>query len=189
MENSVKELKRFERDGGGNMTFAPFTANGKTYRFIKPGDSIGVEKWTEYQRLQIVVGAGASFSSLITAFSEHKRLLGSDQPFSDIRTEAILWADSQMKGLVELSRARYESAFYLCSLFIYREGEDPFFWSKDLAESMIEDWGAERIDEKDLFFFAMQLLPAWQPILKELSGQEARNAGRSLVDILLREAK
>jgi len=189
MKEKHQEIVRFERDGNGNMTYVPFKANGKKYKFIKPGDPIGIAKWSEYKKLSIVVGGGVTFADLVIGLREHKKLLGSDQPFSDIRSEAIIWADSQMKGLIDLSRARYDKSFYLASIFIYEDGTDPYEWSNDLAERMVEDWAIGRVSEEDLFFFAMLQIPAWKAIFQELSEQAEREAGRSLVGILLKKLR
>lgn len=180
-----KQLIHFDRDPNGNMTFEPFKANGKTFRFIKPGDPIGIDKWSEYQKLQIVVGGGVTFADLIISLREHKKLLSSDQSFSEIRSEAIVWADSQIKGLIEMSQSRYDKAFYLATIFIYEEGTDPYAWDMDMAGRMIEDWKEGGINEQDLFFFAMLLIPAWRLILGELSEEAERQAARSLVGTLL----
>ncbi len=182
-------MVKFSRDAAGNMTYEPFEANGKKFRFIKPGDPVGVEKWKYYEELKIVVGSGATFADLINGFKAHKNLLASDQPFSEIRSEAIVWADSMMKGLIDLSKSRYDKAFYLCSIFIYRDGADPYEWSYEIAEGMVEDWAVGRVDEQDLFFFAMLLIPAWQQIFKELQEEGERQAARSLVDMLLGRGK
>lgn len=179
----------FERDTNGNMTYAPFVANGKTYRFIKPGDPVGIVKWSEYQKLSIVVGGGVTFADLIVGLREHKKLLSSDQSFSDIRSEAIVWADSQIKGLIDLSKSRFDKAFYLASIFIYEDGTDPYEWSLDMAEKMISDWVVDPVNEQDLFFFAMLQVPAWRQVLNELSEQTEREAARSLVGILLRRIR
>ena len=184
-----KQLIHFARDPNGNMTFEPFKANGKTYKFIKPGDPIGIDKWSEYQKLQIVVGGGVTFADLIVGLREHKKLLSSDQTFSDIRSEAIVWADSQIKGLIEMSQARYDKAFYLATIFIYQEGTDPYAWDMDMAWRMIENWVSEGINEQDLFFFAMLQIPAWKAILNELSQETERQAARSLVDIILQRIR
>ena len=175
-----QQIVRFERDANENMTYAPFKANGKTYKFIKPGDPIGIEKWSEYQKLQIVVGGGVTFAGLIIGLREHKKLLGS---------EAIVWADSTIKGLIDMSQARYDKSFYLASIFIYEDGTDPYAWSMEIAGKMIEDWSVGRVDETDLFFFAMLQVPAWSQILSELQEQAGREAARSLVGILLEKIK
>lgn len=185
MKVKYQEIVRFDRDQNGNMTYAPFKANGKTYKFIKPGDPIGIAKWSEYQKLSIVVGGGVTFADLIVGLREHKKLLSGDQPFAEIRSEAIVWADSTIKGLIDMSQARFDKSFYLASIFIYEDGTDPYLWDMELASRMVEDWAIGRVDEQDLFFFSMLQIPAWKAILNELSEQTEREAVRSLVDILL----
>ena len=185
MKVKHQEIVKFDRDENGNMTYAPFKANGKTFKFIKPGDPIGIAKWSEYQKLQNVVGGGVTFADLIVGLREHKKLLSADQPFSEIRSEAIVWADSTIKGLIDMSQARYDKAFYLASIFIYEDGKDPYAWDMEIAGKMVEDWAVGRVSEEDLFFFAMLQIPAWRAIFQELSERAEREAGRSLAAILL----
>ena len=189
MKVKHQEIVKFDRDENGNMTYASFKANGKTFRFIKPGDPIGIAKWSEYQKLQIVVGGGVTFADLIVGLREHKKLLSSDQPFADIRSEAIVWADSTIKGLIDMSQARYDKSFYLASIFIYEDGKDPYAWDMEIAGKMVEDWAIGRVSEEDLFFFAMLQIPAWRQIFQELSERAEKEAARSLVAIILEKIK
>lgn len=175
-----KKIAPLERDQNGGLSYAPFTANGNKYRLIKPGDPIGIKKWTMYEQLKVVFGSGKTFAELATYFKEHKALLGADKPFSDIRVEAILATDSMQKSIVEMSKERYNQAFYLCSIFIYKDGTDPYEWSFDDAKEMIEDWEAERISEIDLFFFASLLIPGFRQIFKELQQEAERQTERLL---------
>lgn len=184
MKVKHQEIVKFDRDENGNMTYAPFKANGKTFKFIKPGDPIGIVKWSEYQKLQIVVGGGVTFADLIVGLREHKKLLSSDQPFSDIRSEAIVWADSTIKGLIDMSQARYDKSFYLASIFIYEDGKDPYAWDMEIAGKMVEDWAVGRVDNDDLFFFALNQVEGWKQMLPELQDQMGRDAARSLVAII-----
>ena len=179
-----QEIVKFDRDENGNMTYAPFKANGKTFKFIKPGDPIGIAKWSEYQKLQIVVGGGVTFADLIVGLREHKKLLSADQPFSEIRSEAIVWADSTIKGLIDMSQSRYDKAFYLASIFIYEDGKDPYAWDMEIAGKMVEDWAVGRVDNDDLFFFALNQVEGWKQMLPELQDQMGRDAARSLVAII-----
>lgn len=181
------QLKKFARDGAGNMTYEPFTANGKTYKFIQPGNPIGITKWGEYQKLMIVAGAGVTFSDLIISLRGIKDLWAQDKKVSEIRSEAIVWADSLIKGIIDMSKAKFDKAFYLATLFIYEEGKNPYEWDMDTATAMIEDFAAEGIDEQDLFFFAMLQIPAWREIFSWLLEDTERQAAVSLVDILLKK--
>lgn len=173
---SFKEIKDLEREPNGMLSMVPFTANGKVYKFIKPGSPIGIKKWTEYEKLKIVVGSGKTFGEIATYLSGHKNLLGADRPFAEIRTEAILATDSAQKAIIEMSKERYNQAMYLCTIFIYEEGKDPYHWDIEMATNMVEDWERERINEHDLFFFASLLIPKFRQIFKELQDEAERQA-------------
>lgn len=153
-------------------------ANGVKYRFIKPGDPIGIRKWTEYEKMKVVAGVGKTFAEMVKYLKDHKSLLGGDTPFEKIRVEAILATDSVQKGILEMSKERYNKAFFLCSLFIYPDGTDPYTWDADKATEMIEDWEAERISEIDLFFFASLLIPGYRQTFKELQEEAERVTAR-----------
>ena len=177
-KQTFKPIKKLGRDGNGGLSYEPFTANGNTYRFIRPGDEIGIRKWTEYEKLKIVVGTGQTFSGIVEAFKQITDLAGADKKFSEIRTELILLADSYRKGVLDMSKDRYNKAFYLCSIFIYRDGDDPYQWDLNRAEQYIGDWVEENISEQDLFFFAMLLTPGFSKVLTELRNEAERQAER-----------
>ena len=177
-ENGFKPIKKLARDPNGGLSYEPFTANGNTYHFIRPGDEIGIRKWTEYEKLKIVVGTGQTFSGIVQAFQQLVSLAGEDKAFKDIRTEIILLADSYKKSVLDMSKDRYNKAFYLCTIFIYRAGDDPYTWDMNRAESYIADWVAENVSEQDLFFFAMLLTPGFSKVLTELRNEAERQAER-----------
>jgi hypothetical protein len=180
METPIKEIVSLERDNNGNLAYTPFMANGRLYRFVKPGHPIGIMKWTEYEKMKVVAGVGKTFSEIVKYLKEHKSLLGSDSSFEKIRVEAILATDSVQKGILEMSKERYNKAFMLCSLFIYRDGTDPYLWDAELATEMIADWEAERISELDLFFFASLLIPGYRQTFKELQEEAERVTAKLL---------
>jgi len=184
-----KSIVTFSRDQSGVLTYEPFTANGKKFKFIKPGDPVGIAKWGKFNTLSIIVGSGVTFSELVSGLNAHQKILGSDKPFSEIRTEAIVWCADMKKGIIDLSKNRRDPALYLASLFIYRDGEHPFEWTEEAADEMIKDWEVGHVSEQDLFFFALSQVPAWSAILKELQAQANENAARSLVDTILMRLK
>ena len=176
----IKDLARVTLSDGtkGPLTYEPFEANGHRYCFIRPGDPIGPKKWGYYTKLKVVAGTGQTFESIIEGFGQIMKLAGEDKRFADIRTEIILLADSYRKALLDMSKARFDKAFYLCSLLIYREGVVQYEWDMNTAERDINDWLEDRINEQDLFFFAMLLTPGFNRIFQELSEEAARQAER-----------
>jgi len=177
-EKTFKPIKKLGRDPNGGLSYEPFTANGNTYHFIRPGDEIGIKKWTEYEKLKIVVGTGQTFAGIVEAFKQITDLAGADKEFAKIRTEVILLADSYRKAILDMSAARYNKAFYLCTIFIYRAGDDPYSWDLNRAESYISDWVAENMSEQDFFLFAMLLIPGFSRVFHELSAEAQVQAER-----------
>ncbi len=173
---TYKPIKNLARDPNGGLSYEPFEANGHKYHFIRPGDPLGIRKWTEYEKLKIVVGTGQTFAGIVEGYKQINDLLGSDKAFSAIRTEAILLTDSYRKAVLDMSKDRYNKAFYLCSIFIYREGDDPYQWDINRAERYIADWVEENINEQDLFFFAMLLTPGYAKTLTELRSEAEAQA-------------
>jgi len=173
-----KPIKSLPKNDSGQLTYEPFTASGNKYLFIRPGSEIGIKKWGEYEKLKIVVGTGQTFQGIVQAFNEIGTVAAADNPFAEIRKEVILLADAYKKGILDMSRDRFNKAFYLCSLFIYREGDDPYQWSMERAEQYISDWEEERISELDLFFFAMLLIPGYNNVLQELKGEADKQAAK-----------
>lgn len=177
-EKTFQAIKKLGRDANGGLSYEPFTANGNTYHFIRPGDEIGIKKWTEYEKLKIVVGTAQTFAGIVEAFKQITDLAGADKEFAKIRTEVILLADSYRKAILDMSAARYNKAFYLATIFIYRAGDDPYSWDMNRAESYISDWVAENVSEQDLFFFAMLLTPGFSRVFHELSAEAAEQTKR-----------
>ena len=175
-----KPIKKLGRDPNGNLSYEPFEANGHRYCFIRPGDEIGIKKWTEYEKLKVVVSTGQTFAGIVEGHNQMEALLGADKEFSKIRTEAILLNDAYKKAVLDMSKDRYNKAFYLCTIFIYREGDDPYHWDLNRAETYISDWVAENVSEQDLFFFAMLLIPGFSRVFSELSAEAARQAEKLL---------
>lgn len=177
-EQAHKPIKELPRDPNGNLSFEPFKANGHTYLTIRPGDPLGIEKWTEYQKLQIVVGTGRTFERIVRGYTELTDLLASDKPFAQIRAEAILLADSYKRAVLDMSKERVEKSLYLCTIFIYREGDDPYKWDIQTAERNIQDWKEANISEQDFFLFSVMLISEYSRILSDLQEKARQQAAR-----------
>lgn len=177
-KQTFKPIKKLGRDANGGLSYEPFTANGHIYRFIRPGDEIGIRKWTEYEKLKIVVGTGQTFAGIVQGHQQMNDLLGADKAFSAIRTEAILLNDSHKKAILDMSKDRYNKAFYLCTIFIYREGDDPYKWDLNTAESYIADWVAENMSEQDFFLFCKILIPEFNKTFQGLKEAAERQAAQ-----------
>ena len=177
-KTDFKPIKHLPRDPNGNISFEPFEANGHKYFFIRPDDPKGIEKWTEYEKLKIVVGTGRTFENIVRGYQELQNLLGSDKPLADIRTEAILLVDSYKRAVLDMSKERYDKALYLCTIFIYRDGDDPYKWDMNRAEQYIGDWKEERLSEQDFFLHSLISIHGFNSTLQKLSEEAKKQAER-----------
>lgn len=141
---------------------------------------MGIRRWMEYEKLSIVVGFGKTFDAITTTLHDIEKLLGSDQPFADIRVESILLVNGLRKSIVEMRKERYNYAMYLASVFVVREGDDPLVWEFDRATEYIQDWAAEGLSEQDFFTFALLTVHGFQAHYKELKSQADKEAERLL---------
>lgn len=170
----TKEIRNLPKDQSGVLL--PFTTKKGKYNVIRPGDPIGIQRWTEYEKLKIVMGTGKTFTALIETLEKVEKMLGADKPFADIRVEAILTVNGMRRGIIELSRERYNQALYLASIFIWREGDDPLTWDINRATEYIEDWAGEGLNEQDFFSFALATVSGFNEIFKRLSRETAAQA-------------
>jgi hypothetical protein len=165
----------------------PFTTAKHKYIPFEPGAPIGISRWRQYERINIVFGANKTFTELYEEFRTLLELMASDNPVSKIRTEAILRLNTLITGISSESQDRYSKAFFLCTVFMYREGTDKYEWSVELANEMIRDWEESRVNEQDLFFFALTRCSGLNSVLKNIREEKAAQmqdlTGSSLADI------
>lgn len=168
----------------------PFETAKYRYKVIRPDQPLGIQRWTEYEKLKIVLGAGKTFSAIIEAVEQVERLLGSDKPLAEVRVDAILTLNALRRGMVELSQARYNQAFYLASIFIYREGDDPLTWDIGRATEYIDDWAEEGLSEQDFFSFALATVSGFGEMYQRLKGQmREQEAALSAISTLTGKAE
>lgn len=171
-----KRIRSLEKDQDG--VILPFKTKRGKYFVLRPGEPLGIQRWTEYERLKIVLGTGKTFSALIEALHGVEKLLGTDNPLADIRVEAILAINGLRRGLIELSKERYNYALYMATVFIYREGDDPLTWSMDKATEYIEDWAGEGLSEQDFFSFAVATVTGLKKIYSDIKREMDKEAER-----------
>lgn len=112
------------------------------------------------------------------ALKSIQNLLSSDMPFHEIRQEAIISIHELTKGISSEGRARYNHAFYLCSIFIIRDGDEGKPWSFEMATDYIQDWEESGVNEQDLFFFALSLTSGLSGVLKKEREEVAKRLER-----------
>ena len=149
----------------------PFETPKYKYKVIKPGDPIGIARFLEYEKLQIPAGIGFTFAEIVEQLQRVERLLGSDKPLAEVRTEAILLVNSLRRGIVDLSRTRFSKTLVLATIFIYREGDDPKTWDMETAEDYLDDWQEAGISEQDFFLYCLAMVSGFSETYKNTKAE------------------
>lgn len=157
-----------------------FRANGQDYIILSAETGIGIERYTQFEKMSVALGYH-SFAKLAEQIDEALRMVNEDADFAQRRIDLTLHLSSVRRGISEMSEARYNIAFYICTLFIIRPDEKVDTYSPELAEEKIADWNAEGISERDFFFLALSglkgFVETWLSMKKEVERQNAKLLG------------
>jgi len=158
----------------------PFETPKYKYKVIRPGNPLGIQRYLEFEKLQIPAGMGLSFAEIATTLRDIELLLGSDKPLAEVRLDAILKTNSLRRAIVDLSRTRFSKTLYLATIFIYREGDDPGTWDMDRATEYLEDWQEAGISEQDFFLLSLSLVSGFSKVYNDIKQEiEETQAGLS----------
>lgn len=142
---SNKRVKGLPRKEG--KILPEFEANGKKYLIET---ALNIKRFSEFEKIQLEVGFGLSFSDIFDNLKEGYTLANKQQ-FADLAV--MLY--NMMHGIKKASTERYNSALTMCTLFINTEEEDRTNWSKELAQKKLSDWSEEGYDVNDFFLLAV----------------------------------
>ena len=174
MERPIKTID-LPKDQNGLLL--PFSTPKHSYTPIRIGTPIGVRRWTEQEKLQVVLGTGQTFAALSEGLQNLTTIAASERPFAEIRAEMIVLLTSMRRGIANLGNARYNQALYMATIFIIQDGDpNPLHWDLEKAEKIVKDWEEAGVNEQDLFFFAIDTVRGWKKFFQsakaELDSQE-----------------
>ena len=149
-----------------------FEANGVKYRVMPPDQIFNIDRQVAYHNIETAFALNQTPTSIkkrfIETYNNIIRLMkatGEDwQKTMDRLLRDCLNNVDSFKG--ELT-SRYPAAYYICTLFIIREGEDLNTWSFEQANEKIDDWVKENLNAVDFFGLALAISNELQEILKE----------------------
>ena len=147
----TNEPKRLVNPAGDFVS--EFQAAGKTYYIQDPKKGLPVARAMELEKMSVVIGYDASFENIAAWFIRVKKKInsffGNQNPDVVGLMEEVV---NMEKGL--RSGGEYPPALVMCTLFIYRPGEDLRTWSYEDAKEKIKDWLAEGLIFDDFFTLA-----------------------------------
>lgn len=178
----MTELKQLPRDKKGNI-LKKFEANGTTYKILDASQTMSLARYTEFSRMSAVVGFGVNFEGMLTHLQEIQKLVFDiDAKNSLTKKGAILKVESLLELIIKTSQERFDQAFYFCTLFIVKEGEDLTAWDFDEATEKVEDWNAAGYSAEDFFFVCANTIPSFIGAWKEMKKTVQSRVIASILD-------
>lgn len=169
-------IKKLPRDGG--KIARHFEANGIRYTIRTADEGTTIERWSQYEKMSLVVGYDANFQAMYQNLTQAMELCNGVVTKENNFTDLVMHLNAMQEGVVSAANSRYNQAMYLCSLFIVRDDEDLTTWSEAEAEAKIADWNAEGYDVQDFLWLALSGLrgfeSAYKSIIQRLTNQTAK---------------
>jgi len=164
----MTKIKKLPRNDQGQI-LREFNANGKKYTIRSSEEGIGIYRFSELQKMGLVIGYNATFQQFDDNLLAIENLQLSDEPSASIKKKTMLHTQAMREGIVKVAKTRYQKAFYMCTLFIVREGEDETQFNSDEAQSKIDDWNTEGYDAGDFLALALNSIPNFLHSYKEVN--------------------
>ena len=165
----VNKPKHIIKDGKMPSTFE---ANGVKYVIAPPEKVFNLNRKAFFDTLEIAFALNRTpqqiANSFVTLYSNQLSLSSNTAPNDWINLQDKNLRDCMncMDSMKDDDYNRLPKAYFLCSLFIIREGEDLSTWSPKLAHEKIEDWTKENINPYDFFAIALHSSRNCQEIMK-----------------------
>jgi hypothetical protein len=149
-----------------------FEANGKKYAVLPMQKVFNFGRQLAYQNFELAFAINQTPQEIadrfVKLYENQIRLMASTgtdwMKYQDENLRDCLNSVDSMKG--EHTK-RLPSAYFICSLFICKEGEDLSSWSWEDALEKVEDWTKENLNPWDFFTLALRSSKNSMEILKE----------------------
>lgn len=149
-----------------------FEANGKKYLVAPPEKVFNLNRKAFFDVLEIAFALNRTpqqiADAFVTIYSNQLALSSNTNPNDWMKLQDKNLRDCMnfMDSMKEDEYKRLPKAYFLCTLFIIREGEDLNIWSPTLAHEKIDDWLEENINAFDFFAIALHSSKNCQEIMK-----------------------
>lgn len=150
-----------------------FVANGNKYVIMNPDQVFNIGRQTAYHNIQTAFALNQTPTEIKQRFQRNlnniMRLMeakGGD--WSKLMETFLRDALNNLDSFKGELTSRYPMAFYLCTLFFIKEGEDLKTWDFKLADDKINDWVEANINALDFFSIARLFSVESQEILKDI---------------------
>ena len=116
-------------------------------------ESLSVERFMEYERLQNSMGFNLTFKQIFDKLNEIYSLLNGNKIL-----DGGIKVYNLMNGIAERVDNKIHPALEVCALFLNEENEDTASYNKEVIKSKIDAWKKEGYDMQDFFSLAISLV-------------------------------
>ena len=156
---------------GGKLPLT-FVANGNKYIVAPPEKVFNFNRKAYFDTLEIAFALNRTPQQIaqtsVVIYSNQLALNGNISPSEWVNLQDKNLRDCMnfMDSMKDDDYGRLPKAYFLCSLFIIKEGEDLSTWSPALAHEKIDDWTKENINPYDFFAIALHSSRNCQEIMR-----------------------
>jgi len=167
--NVLNKPKTLVKDG---KIPSQFIANGFKYIIAPPEKVFNLNRKAYFDTLEIAFALNRTpqqiADSFVTMYSNQLALSSNTAPndWMKLQDKNLRDCINFMDSMKDDDYKRLPKAYFLCTLFIIKEGEDLSEWSPDLAHEKIEDWTKENLNPFDFFAIALHSSKNCQEIMK-----------------------
>lgn len=166
-QGSAPKAKRLPRNPENGYFRGDFEANGKKYFISNPADGFPLSRDTVFGKFMAMYWYGGAFNTPIARRNKMTEIINGIMRGTHEYSDLSLANKEETDAIRQLSEAKFDFSMYLCSTFIFVEGEsitDP--WEQSKAELKISDWG--EYAREDFFELAALFIAAYNNISGQL---------------------
>ena len=150
-----------------------FEANGTKYVICAPDKVFNIGRQTAYYNINTAFALNQTPTEIKQRFQRNlnnimRLMKAKDGDWSKLMEKFLRDALNNLDSFKGELTSRYPMAFYLCTLFFIKEGEDLKTWDFKLADDKINDWVEANINALDFFSIARLFSVESQEILKDI---------------------
>jgi hypothetical protein len=155
----------------GNLK-TEFVANGNKYAILPPDKVFNIGRQVAYHNIQTAFALNQTPTQIKQRFNKNlqtviKLMEAKGADWTKLMETFLRDSLNNIDSFKGEFTSKYPMAYYLCTLFFIKEGEDLKEWSFELADAKIDDWIKENINALDFFSIARVFSDESQETLQE----------------------
>lgn len=164
----ISHAKPLPRDPDTGKIARTFIANGNVYTRLTVEEGVGITRWTHMDKSKVTIAFARTFQQIYDWIAKGINIAnGPITTLGELRTVINTHFRPLLDGIMELGEERFSTAFWMCTLFIVKEGEDIRRWVPEEQEQKIKDWAEEGYSENDFFLLCIAFVKGFKERYQE----------------------